>query len=61
MIRKYGYGDDEQVAEASSSGGARHRPTEAARLFASLQPEEVYAAAIVRLPRAEGVSAARLS
>src|SRR6476620_7757737 len=60
-MRKHCYGHDEQVAEANSSGGARHRPAAAARLFASLQPEELYAAAVVRPPGAERVSAAGLS
>src|SRR5438128_1429618 len=52
---------DEQVARAGAAGRAPDRRASAASLLASVQSAKVYAAAIVRLPGAEGILAIGLS
>src|SRR6478752_6250902 len=56
----YRVGDDKQISQGSGLGGTGCSTTRVAGVYASKQPQEVHAASIVRLPRAEELLAHRL-
>ena len=60
-VRMDGYEQDVQVAKDGACDGVEGCNGHPSQIQSSLQPQEVHAASVVRLPRLEGLSESRLS